>query len=95
MQGLVSGPLPVGMGAFAAAAASTRRQPLPPASGGGSLLGWHANAAAAEAAALPRVGPLLPAWRQVAHVLAPLFHPVSPSNRWKMVFVFQSWLPCI
>lgn len=94
---MVSGALPVGAGAFAAAAADAAWQQSPAARSGGSILGWHAGAAAAEVASLPWVGPLLLAWRQVAHVLAPLFHPVrAPQNTfslWNFAFPWQHGLP--
>lgn len=96
-QGVVSGALPVGAGAFAAAAADAAWQQTPAARSGGSILGWHAGAAAADVASLPWVGPLLLAWRQVAHVLAPLFHPVrAPQNTfslWTFAFPWQHGLP--
>ncbi len=57
------------------------QQLLPPPQGSNPegprpFLGWQASAAAAEECWLPGVGPLLPAWREVASILAPVFHPV-------------------
>jgi hypothetical protein len=90
LQGLTSGALPVGAGAYTAASAASCSGPQPDDSGSPQaaspealalhMLGWSANAAgsgkATRSAALPGVGPLLPAWRELAHILAPLFHTV-------------------
>lgn len=65
------------------ASAGAADVPSSPGALAARLLGWSPNAAAASmhsdtggAAALPGVGLLLPAWRELAHILAPLFHPV-------------------
>jgi hypothetical protein len=44
------------------------------------LLGVSADAGWCQHAHLPGVGSLLPAWRQIAHLLAPLCHQVLPQS---------------
>ncbi|KAI8467615.1 MAG: hypothetical protein J3K34DRAFT_523599 [Monoraphidium minutum] len=77
-------PLPVGFVGFAAAAAAEAQRPpeqQQEVAGGADdmpLLGVHASAGWHPAPGLPGVcGPLLPVWREVARVMAPLMHPAA------------------
>lgn len=45
-----------------------------------TVIGWQASSASEESCRLPNMGPLLPVWRQVASVLAPMFHPVRADS---------------
>ena len=74
LVGSCSSGLPVGLPHYLAAATRTGSS----SSGGTSaLLGVHALAAAVPRPLLPAVGPLLPAWRPLAQLLASVLHPGS------------------
>jgi hypothetical protein len=89
LQGSCCSALPVGAEGYEAAHSgqnlakpwqNRRDTPAAPA----ALLGVHATAAAAQPAALPGIGPLLPLWRAVARILTPAFHPVRNKPQiWK------------
>ena len=74
-----SGDNGVGSGPHASGTSGYDRQGsgfLDASAGAAALLGVAPLAAEDINAALPGVGPLLPAWRALAHLLAPVFHPV-------------------
>lgn len=80
LVGSCSSSLPVGLPQYLAAASA------PPMSSNGSsmqqassssILGAHAAAAAASHPLLPPAGLLLPAWRQLAELLASVLHPAA------------------
>lgn len=72
-QGSCSGALPVGVPAYRRAQLA-----LAPAAGRQRVEGLGDDPAAAwrEPAHLPHDGALLPAWRRLAELLAPVLHPV-------------------
>ena len=90
-QGSCSGALPVGMRAFRRAGAAPQPAPAahasaaPPAAAGARAappaLGDDADAAWREPAVLAGVGALLPGWRRLAELLAPVLHPARPRPR--------------
>ncbi|KAL4857587.1 Peroxisome biogenesis protein 6 [Chlorella vulgaris] len=82
LAGSCCGGLPVGLSSYLAAAAggaSTRGSSSSSSSSSSStaLLGIHVDAAAAPHPWLPPTGLLLPAWRQVAELLASVLHPAA------------------
>lgn len=72
-QGSCSGALPVGLPAY-----RRTQLALAPAAGRQRVEGLGDDPAAAwrEPARLPHDGALLPAWRRLAELLAPVLHPV-------------------
>lgn len=76
LVGSCSSGLPVGLQHYLAAAAPGR-VPSTCCSSFSDVVGATAAAASAAAPVLPPAGPLLPAWRQLAQLLASALHPAS------------------
>ncbi len=68
----------MGMRAFRRAGAAPQPAPAAHASAATPALGDDASAAWREPAVLAGVGALLPGWRRLAELLAPVLHPARP-----------------